>query len=93
MPTYTYRCPTCKEVSDVEKSMLADHQKECPVCSAEGLIHLVGVPTVIYRGSGFYTTDKVLDEITDPEYQLSEADQIKYFDEKLKEERTVKVFT
>lgn len=93
MPIYTYMCRECNTLSDVEKSMLADHPEVCPACGKLSLYQKVHPPAIHFRGSGFYSTDKVLDEITDPEYQLTQSEQIEYYDEKLKEERTVKVFT
>ena len=93
MPIYTYMCRECNALSDVEKSMEAPHPAICPACDKPGLYQKLYPPAIHFRGSGFYTTDKVVDEITDPEYQLTHEEQIQYYDEKLKEERTVKVFT
>jgi len=93
MPIYTYMCRECNTLSDVRKSMLADHPEVCPACGKSNLYQKVHPPAIIFRGSGFYSTDKVLDEITDPEYQLTHEEQIEYYDEKLKTERTVKIFT
>jgi hypothetical protein len=53
------------------------------------------IPGITFRGSGFYHTDKALDEITDPEYQLTPEEQNEYYDEKLRhgDDRTIRVFT
>ena len=96
MPFYTYVCPQCEEVSGVEKPMTDPHPAICPHCGYEGeLGRVFDIPGITFRGSGFHHTDKAIDEITDPEYQLSHEDQIKYYDEKLKDgkDRKIKVFT
>ena len=93
MPIYTYMCRECDTLSDVRKSMLAADPETCPACGKASLYQKIHPPAIHFRGSGFYSADKKIDEITDPEYQLSEADQIAYYDEKLANERTVKIFT
>jgi|GEM_PF-3329923 len=96
MSIYSYRCPKCNKVSDVEKSMLDPHPKVCPECGYKGVLGRVFVaPSITFRGSGFQQTDKRLNEITDPEYQLTEAEQVEYYDEKLRhgDDRKVRVFT
>jgi putative FmdB family regulatory protein len=96
MPIYTYLCQNCQAVFDIEKSMTERHPKKCPICGFVGdLGRRFNVPGITFHGSGFYHTDKVLSEITDPEYQLSHDDQIRYYDEKLKDgdDRKIRVFT
>lgn len=93
MPIYTYMCRECKVLFDVGKSMEADHPEVCPTCGKSNLYQKVYPPAIIFRGSGFYSTDKVLGEITDPDYQLTLEEQIEYYDEKLKTERTVRIPT
>ena len=85
MPTYTYVCPQCEEVFDVVKPMIDDHPTEHE-CGYQGELDRVYFPFgIVFRGSGFYTTDKVLSEITDPEYDLTPAEQVEYYDEKMKD--------
>jgi len=93
MPTYTYMCRECDTPFDIQKSMLAPDPEACPACGKSNLYQKVYPPVIIFRGSGFYSTDKKIDEITDPDYQLSEADQIAYYEEKLRTERTVRIAT
>jgi len=96
MPIYTYVCPKCDETSIVDKAMLDPHLKVCPRCEFQGeLRRIYDTPSITFRGSGFYHTDKVIDEITDPEYQLTPEEQIEYYDEKLRhgDDRKIKVFT
>jgi len=95
MPTYTYMCRECNTLSDVVKSMEADHPEVCPACGKSGLYQKLYAPAIVFRGSGFYATDKVLDEITDPEYQLTEAEQVEYYAEKLRhgDDRKIQIAT
>jgi hypothetical protein len=72
------------------------HPEICVHCGYKGMLGRVfNIPGITFRGSGFYHTDKALDEITDPEYQLTHEEQIEYYDEKLKDGLDVKtrIFT
>ena len=55
MPIYSYQCSN-GHAFELRQSFSAEPQQECPECSvmAQRQIHAVGV---IYKGSGFYTTD------------------------------------
>lgn len=96
MPIYTYICPECRGTFIADKAMLDPHPNVCPHCDFEGALgRAYDAPSITFHGSGFYHTDKVIDEITDPEYQLTPAEQIEYYDEKLRhgDDRKVRVFT
>lgn len=96
MPIYTYLCPKCDAVSDIVKPMSGPNPTECSVCGFKGeLGRVFDVPGITFRGSGFYHTDKALNEITDPEYQLTPKEQEEYYDEKLRhgDDRKIRVFT
>lgn len=96
MPIYTYICPECRVRSTQNKAMLDPPLEVCAVCGFRGeLGRVFDVPGITFHGSGFYHTDKVINEITDPEYQLTPAEQIEYYDEKLRhgDDRKIKVFT
>ena len=56
MPLYSYQCDSCGNEFDLRQSFSAEPVHECPACAntARRRIHAVGV---IYKGSGFYTTD------------------------------------
>ncbi|MDR2135413.1 MAG: zinc ribbon domain-containing protein [Treponema sp.] len=58
MPTYEYECKTCGHTFDVFQNMSDEPVKICPLCGKEvrRLIH--GGTGVIFKGSGFYVTDK-----------------------------------
>jgi putative FmdB family regulatory protein len=94
MPLYTYLCPECRKVFDIEKAM-SDPHPTTHVCGFEGeLGRVFSPPAITFRGSGFYSTDKGLDKI-DPEYDLTDAQAAEYFAEKERhgDDRKIKVFT
>ncbi|MDR0554838.1 MAG: zinc ribbon domain-containing protein [Treponema sp.] len=58
MPTYEYECKSCGHVFEVFQNMSDDPLKNCPQCGKDirRLIH--GGTGIIFKGSGFYVTDK-----------------------------------
>ena len=56
MPRYDYRCESCKEEFELVQSFAEAGKGACPVCGGAGQRVYHAVP-VIYKGSGFYTTD------------------------------------
>lgn len=56
MPTYSYRCTKCEKVFDSFHSMSCTDPQYCPVCGAIGT-KLLSASSVIFKGSGFYSTD------------------------------------
>jgi len=58
MPTYDYKCNTCSKTFEVFKSITDNTQEKCPYCRSENTQKLVGAGIgIIFKGSGFYTTD------------------------------------
>ncbi len=56
MPRYDYRCTACENEFELTQSFSEAGTGTCPVCSGAGQRVFHAVP-VIYKGSGFYTTD------------------------------------
>ena len=56
MPRYDYRCETCRTEFELLQSFSEAGNGTCPACSGKGQRVYHAVP-VIYKGSGFYTTD------------------------------------
>lgn len=56
MPTYSYRCSKCEKIFDAFHSMMCSDPQKCPECGAEGK-KLMSASSVIFKGSGFYSTD------------------------------------
>ncbi len=58
MPTYDYKCEECSHTLEAFQSMKDEPLKLCPKCNKEALKRLIGGGSgIIFRGSGFYTTD------------------------------------
>ena len=56
MPIYTYRCRECGEVFEKMKKVGSNGSEICEFCNAEA--PRLFTPTgIIFKGSGFYTTD------------------------------------
>jgi putative FmdB family regulatory protein len=58
MPTYEYECKSCSHCFEVFQSMSDSPVKECPECGNEVRRLIFGGAGVIFKGSGFYVTDK-----------------------------------
>jgi putative FmdB family regulatory protein len=56
MPIYEYECASCG-VFEQKQSIKEDALKECPTCKGEVRRLISRNVGVIYKGSGFYTTD------------------------------------
>ena len=56
MPRYDYRCVECDLNFELRQSFSEAGKGVCPQCSGMGQRVYHAVP-VIYKGSGFYTTD------------------------------------
>jgi putative FmdB family regulatory protein len=58
MPTYEYECKSCGHGFEVFQSMSEEPLKDCPKCGKEVRRVIFGGAGVIFKGSGFYVTDK-----------------------------------
>ena len=56
MPIYEYECVSCNHRFELKQGFDAEPTESCPRCQgfSRRLFH---APVVIYKGSGFYTTD------------------------------------
>jgi putative FmdB family regulatory protein len=58
MPTYEYECQACGHRFDVLQKITEEPLKKCPKCQRVKLKRLIGAGLgVIFKGSGFYSTD------------------------------------
>ena len=58
MPTYEYECKSCGHGFEVFQPMSEPPLKDCPECGKEVRRLVFGGTGVIFKGSGFYVTDK-----------------------------------
>jgi putative FmdB family regulatory protein len=56
VPRYDYQCVSCGHQFELVQSFSEAGSGTCPVCASDGRRLFHAVP-VIYKGSGFYTTD------------------------------------
>jgi putative FmdB family regulatory protein len=56
VPRYDYKCVECESEFELVQSFAEAGKGVCPACSGAGRRLFHAVP-VIYKGSGFYTTD------------------------------------
>ncbi len=57
MPTYEYECAKCGHSFEAFQSMSAPALESCPRCKGKLKRLIGGGLGVIFKGSGFYTTD------------------------------------
>jgi putative FmdB family regulatory protein len=58
MPTYEYQCKSCGHTFEAFQSMKDDALTECPQCGKDIRRLINGGAGIIFKGSGFYVTDK-----------------------------------
>ena len=58
MPTYEYECKSCRYNFDVFQGIKDEPVKICPKCGKEVRRLINGGTCVIFKGGGFYVTDK-----------------------------------
>ena len=65
MPIYDYHCTSCSHRFELRQGFSAEPVEACPAChgQANRLFHPA---TVIYKGSGFYTTDYARKHVSAP---------------------------
>lgn len=56
MPLYDYECLNCEHVFELRQSFDSLPESSCPECGGTARRKFHPVP-IIYKGSGFYTTD------------------------------------
>lgn len=57
MPTYEYECRSCGHLFEEIQSITAPPKKKCPKCNGPVERLISGGGGIIFKGSGFYTTD------------------------------------
>ena len=58
MPTYEYECKKCSHTFEVFQSISDPPLTTCPECGSEVRRIIFGGAGVIFKGAGFYVTDK-----------------------------------
>jgi putative FmdB family regulatory protein len=57
MPIYTYRCENCGVQFERQQSFQDAPLKTCPECRKKALKKVIAPVGIVFKGSGFYSTD------------------------------------
>ena len=57
MPIYTYRCKNCGVQFEQQQSFKDQPLTRCPECSKKTLAKVFTPVGIVFKGSGFYSTD------------------------------------
>ena len=57
MPTYDYHCAKCKKTYELRESFSAPDRHKCQECGGGTAKRVLTAPTVVFKGSGWYSTD------------------------------------
>lgn len=57
MPVYTYRCSSCGVQFERQQSFTDAPLQICPECRKKSLKKVISPVRVVFKGSGFYSTD------------------------------------
>ncbi|MFC0675443.1 FmdB family zinc ribbon protein [Brachybacterium hainanense] len=57
MPTYVYACKSCGHQFEKYQSFSEDSLVTCPECSTDALRKVFNSVGIVFKGSGFYSTD------------------------------------
>jgi putative FmdB family regulatory protein len=57
MPIYTYRCKNCGVQLDIHQKFSDQPLTRCPECSKKTLVKVFTPVGIVFKGSGFYSTD------------------------------------
>ncbi len=53
MPTYTYECQECKEITEVIHTMKEDPRKHCEKCDKDTLVRIIRNTNFVLNGPGW----------------------------------------
>ena len=57
MPAYAYRCQSCGATFQIKQSFSDKQLLRCPKCHRITVRRIPQVPAIIFKGSGWYSTD------------------------------------
>lgn len=57
MPAYVYRCQSCGAQFKIKQSFSDKQLLQCPKCHRRTVQRVPQVPAILFRGSGWYSTD------------------------------------
>jgi putative FmdB family regulatory protein len=57
MPVYAYRCESCGVQFERQQSFNEAPLRVCPECRKKALKRIISPVRIVFKGSGFYSTD------------------------------------
>ncbi len=57
MPFYEYKCGNCENNFEIQQNINDEPLKTCTKCERQELKRVFHTSAIIFKGSGFYTTD------------------------------------
>lgn len=57
MPIYQYKCKKCELLFEKYKKIKDRDRVSCPRCKSKDIIRNFSIPSIIFNGDGFYSTD------------------------------------
>lgn len=67
VPTYEYRCESCRKSYDLHEGFSAATTHTCQRCKKGIAKRVLHAPRVVFKGSGFYATDSRKGGSTEPD--------------------------
>ncbi|EWS80571.1 FmdB family zinc ribbon protein [Brachybacterium phenoliresistens] len=64
MPTYVYACKSCGNQFEKYQSFSEDSLLTCPECHQDALRKVFNSVGIVFKGSGFYSTDSTASSAT-----------------------------
>lgn len=58
MVTYTYKCTNCNHIFEVKQRMSDAALTDCPNCHKAMVRRIINQVRVVFKGTGFYSTEK-----------------------------------
>lgn len=74
MPTYVYACKSCGNQFEKYQSFSEDSLLTCPECHQDALRKVFNSVGIVFKGSGFYSTDSTASSATGTSSSSSTAD-------------------
>jgi putative FmdB family regulatory protein len=59
---YEYKCKNCDQTVEIVAPLGSKLEHKCPHCNSKNLKRIWNVPFVKYKGDGFYSSDKDIQE-------------------------------
>ena len=89
MPIYTYQCDHCGVRFERQQSFSDPVLKQCPECLEEALRKVYTPVGIVFKGSGFYSTDNRSPSGTRPKKEKTNSESSNN-EKKEKEDKTPK---